>query len=160
MLIKNVIDEDFINYKKPSMFIAFPYCSFKCDKEAGCSVCQNSQLTKEKNINISIDKLVDRYINNPITSAVICGGLEPLDSWEDLQAFVCCIRYRTPDDIIIYTGYTEEEVKDKITWLSLYENIIVKFGRFTPNQESHYDKILGVTLASPNQYAKQIGDIV
>jgi len=34
-------------------------------------------------------------------------------------------------------------------------NIIVKFGRYRPNQEKHYDKILGVFLASDNQYAKE-----
>lgn len=160
MLIKNLIDEDFVNYKKPSMFIAFPYCSFKCCKEAGCSVCQNSQLAHEPNIEVQIDNILNRYINSPITSAIVCGGLEPLDSWEDLQAFICYVRHYIPDDIVIYTGYKEEEIKDKIDWLSLYENIIVKFGRFIPNQEGHYDEVLGVTLASPNQYAKQIGDIV
>ena len=32
MIIKGLIDEDFINYKKPSMVIEFPYCNFKCDK--------------------------------------------------------------------------------------------------------------------------------
>ena len=31
--IKDVIDEDFANYKKPSMFIATSQCSFKCEKE-------------------------------------------------------------------------------------------------------------------------------
>jgi hypothetical protein len=39
MVIKGIVDEDFVNYKKPSMFIIMPYCDFKCDKEAGCSIC-------------------------------------------------------------------------------------------------------------------------
>jgi hypothetical protein len=34
-------------------------------------------------------------------------------------------------------------------------NIIVKFGRYRPNQEPHFDKVLGVELASDNQYAKE-----
>jgi len=46
---------------------------------------------------------------------------------------------------------------DKIALLSRYKNVIVKFGRFIPNQEKHYDEILGVELASPNQYAKILG---
>ena len=33
MIIKQLIDEDFVNYKVPSMFIAFPRCTFKCEKE-------------------------------------------------------------------------------------------------------------------------------
>lgn len=39
MLIKNLIEEDFVNYKKPSMVVLFPNCSFKCDKECGRPVC-------------------------------------------------------------------------------------------------------------------------
>ena len=30
MLIKDIIDEDFINYKKPSMFIGTVKCDWKC----------------------------------------------------------------------------------------------------------------------------------
>ena len=33
--------------------------------------------------------------------------------------------------------------------------IAIKYGRFIPNQETHFDSMLGVTLASPNQYAKK-----
>ena len=35
MKIKNIIEEDFVNYKVPSMFIATSRCDFKCDKECG-----------------------------------------------------------------------------------------------------------------------------
>ena len=38
----------------------------------------------------------------------------------------------------------------------LYSNIIIKFGRFIPNREPHFDEVLGVNLASNNQYAKRI----
>ena len=41
MFVKGIIDEDFVNYKKPVMYIAFPCCSFKCDKENGARYCQN-----------------------------------------------------------------------------------------------------------------------
>ena len=163
MLIKGLVDEDFVNYKKPSMYIAFPNCSFKCDKEAGCAICQNSQLANEPSIEFNVNQMVERYINNPITSAIVCGGLEPLDSWDDLLALIINLRYYTNDDIVIYTGYTEEELESTyinanliLETLSLYENIIIKFGRFIPNQEKHYDETLGVELASPNQYARRI----
>ena len=33
--------------------------------------------------------------------------------------------------------------------------VIVKYGRFRPNQEPHYDEVLGIKLASINQYAKE-----
>jgi organic radical activating enzyme len=156
MKVKNVIFEDFINFKFPSLFIGFPQCSFKCNLDCGQPVCQNYLLSKDKTIDIEIDDLIDNYILNPITHAVVCGGLEPFDTWEDLRTLVDKFRIYTTDPIVIYTGYTEKEVQDKIEVLKNYENIIVKFGRFIPDKEPHMDKVLGVKLASPNQYAKEI----
>ena len=89
MLIKDIIETDTVNYKKISMFIIFPTCSFKCDKEYGGTICQNSELIKTPNIKICADKIVQKYINNPITNAIVCGGLEPFDSWEDLWNLIC-----------------------------------------------------------------------
>lgn len=156
MIIKGIIDEDFVNYKKPSMTIEFPYCSFKCDKDCGQQVCQNSALVNEPNISISIYKVIDRYLNNPITKAIVCQGLEPFDSKDDLITFIDRFRRRTDDDIVIYTGYTKKELQAEIQLLQNFNNIIIKFGRFIPNQPSHFDDILGVALASPNQYAERI----
>lgn len=166
MKIKGLIEYDICNYSKPSMFIIFPKCSFKCDHECGMTVCQNSSLAKEPEIEIPIEEIVDRYLNNPLTHAFVFGGLEPFDSMESLLPLINCIRakYRCDDDIVIYTGYTEKEFTKEGTILAdyyqcickFYKNIIIKFGRFQPNQEPHFDEILGVELASPNQYAKRI----
>lgn len=157
MQIKFLIDEDFINYKKPSMFIgAGISCSFKCDKDCGQEVCQNSSLSREPTIRFSIKKIVKRYIDNPITSAIVIGGLEPFDNYQEVKALVSELRYKTNDDIVIYTGYNKEEIKDKISDLSIFPNIIIKFGRFVPNSQTRMDKILGVKLASANQYAECI----
>lgn len=170
MIVKGIIDEDFVNYKKPSMTIEFPYCSFKCDKDCGQQVCQNSALVHTPNIDIPVYKLIERYINNPITHAIVFQGLEPFDSYYDLWDFIYTLRvfYSNYDDIVIYTGYTKEELKQMTIETGLgtkniiehlkYKNgnIIIKFGRFIPNQPSHFDDILGVTLASPNQYAERI----
>lgn len=156
MKIKGLVDEDFVNYKKPSMFLLFNRCSFKCDKECGCQVCQNSALANEKNIEITVDKIIDRYMTNPITKALVCGGLEPFDSWEDLQCLILNFRYYTNDDIVIYTGYYKEEIdKEKIDWLKLYSPIIIKYGRFIPNNEEYFNNDLGVKLASKNQYTEK-----
>lgn len=156
MLIKNLIDEDFVNYKKPVMYIAFPRCSFKCDKEAGCAICQNSALANEPDIEISELEIVSRYVKNPITKAIVMSGLDPFDSPAMLYNLIEEFRKYTNDDIIIYTGYKKEEISHLIDELKKYPNIIIKFGRFIPNQEFHYDEILGVKLASPNQYARRI----
>ena len=157
MRIKGLVEEDFVNYKKPSMFIIFPYCTFKCDKEAGCTVCQNSALANEPVIEITPIEIVSRYVKNPITKAVVFGGLEPFDSiW--LLRLIIEFRKYTNDEIVIYTGYTEEELEEDgiLTAIKKYDNIIIKFGRFIPNQEKHYDELLGVELASSNQYARRI----
>jgi hypothetical protein len=157
MIVKEVRDEDFTSYKKPSMVIGFPSCTFKCERECGCrGMCQNSALVTAPNIEISINSLIERYMNNPITRAVICAGLEPMDSWEDLQCFIMNFRYWSGDDIVIYTGYNKDEIRDKVEWLKLYEPIIIKYGRFVPNQQPHYDETLGIKLASDNQYAEVI----
>lgn len=135
------------------MFIIFPKCSFKCDKEANCEICQNSHLAKEPIINYSVDKIVERYKTNPITKAVVCGGLEPFDTLDDLTNLISTIRRASDDDIVIYTGYKEEEIFPVVeNLISKYKNIIIKYGRYIPNQENKYDEILGITLASNNQY--------
>ena len=158
MIVKEIRDEDFTSYKKPAMILGFPSCSFKCCKEGNfpIEVCQNHSLAQIPNIEVTVNSLIERYMNNPITHAVVCGGMEPLDSWEDLQCFIINFRYWCGDDIVIYTGYNKDEIKDKIEWLKLYEPIVIKYGRYVPNQQPHYDEVLGVYLASNNQVAERI----
>lgn len=153
MTLKGIINEDYINYKKISMTLIFPRCNnFKC----GTEYCQNSSLTKEKDIELEISDVVTRYLNNPITESVVMQGLEPFDSWDNLLGFVDCLRKLSDDDIVIYTGYNKEEIVDKVFVLSNYKNIIIKFGRYIPDQAKHYDAILCAYLASDNQYAEKI----
>ena len=157
MLIKGLVQEDFVNYKKPSMFVSTATCSFKCDRESGTQCCQNSALALQPDIEIGIGRLVAMYTGNPITQAVVFGGLEPMDQFEDVSKFIS--RLRTTgcrDDVVIYTGYNKTEISDKLWMLAAFPNIIVKFGRFVPNSEPRFDAVLGVTLASKNQYAEKI----
>ena len=156
MIIKQLLDEDFVNYKKPSMFIGFPSCSWKCYKEYGMQVCQNSALASSPRKNIGFKTIVNRYINNPITSSVVCGGLEPFDTWDDLYGLVTYLRVSTQDDIVVYTGYYKKEIEVYIDELKVFPNIIIKFGRYIPGCAKHYDEVLGVYLASDNQYAERI----
>ena len=156
MIIKGIQEEDFINYKKPSMFISFSSCTWKCEKECGRKVCQNGTLATTPNINIGIKTIVNKYINNPITKSIVCGGLEPFDTFDDLLQLIAYLRVLTDDDIVIYTGYYKEEIADRIALLSKYKNIVIKYGRYIPDQKEHYDEVLGVSLASENQYAERI----
>jgi hypothetical protein len=180
MVIKGITDEDFINYKVPSMFIATAHCSFKCDKEYGLQICQNGMLAQLPDIAISLPELFKRYTGNPITKAVVFGGLEPFDDFAELLKFVYFFRNGGwDDDIVIYTGYTKEELENAvwdaylvdhvglekywnssplncISALQHFPNIVIKFGRYIPDQTPHYDPVLGICLASDNQYAERI----
>ena len=156
MHVKQIIFEDFVNYKKPSMFIGFSKCSFKCDKEFGSCICQNSSLANSPSIEVSEKEIAERYISNPITSSIVCGGLEPFDTFEELINLITEIRSLIDDDIVIYTGYKYEEIKDKINILKNFNNIIIKFGRYIPNSSKKYDDVLGIYLSSENQYALRL----
>ena len=155
MIVKDLKSEDFVNYKKPSMFIAMGSCDYKCCIEAGIdkSVCQNDALHRAPDIRIDARVLVDEYLRNPITEAVVLGGLDPLREFCDVQEFVSAFREKCDDDIVIYTGYYAHEVTKEINWLRQFPNIIVKYGRYIPNRPSVFDHVLGVELASDNQHA-------
>jgi hypothetical protein len=96
----------------------------------------------------------------PITEAIVVGGLEPFDSPEDLLRLVKYFRAVSQDDIVIYTGYTEDELMHDEAChnyiIEKYKNIIIKYGRYVPNQEPHYDEVLGIYLRSDNQYAEKL----
>ena len=84
--------------------------------------------------------------------------MEPLDQFAELISLIKDFREVSDDDIVIYTGYTDAEVRIMGVYdmLKQYKNIILKTGRFIMNQPSHYDELLGVELVSPNQYAERI----
>lgn len=159
MKLVNIIEEDFTNYRKPGMFLGFPYCSGKCNSPEK-TVCQNEALRNvpEKDlIDISPDEIVKRFENNPISRALICGGLEPFDSFDDLVDICSAFRKNFSGaywPIVIYTGYYPHEIKEQLFILMMkFTNITVKFGRYIPGDEPHPDPYLGVNLASDNQYA-------
>ena len=158
MKLKGIIDYDCTNYKEPVLTLEFPYCDFKCDKLNGCQVCQNSSLVKEPTIEISLKTIWKLYKQNPLTKGFCLQGLEPLDSIDDVLNFIKYIRGNNfcNDPIIIYTGYDKEEVTKFIYQIIDFDNIIIKWGRFIKGQNLHYDRILGVNLASDNQYAEKI----
>lgn len=156
MILKGIIESDTVNYRKISMVLEFPKCTFKCDKECGMQICQNCKLASAPDIEIDDEVIIQMYINNPVTEAIVMQGLEPFDSLPEVIKFIKKFRKVSNDDIVIYTGYTEEEVFPYLDYLKQFNNIIVKFGRFIPNDKPYYDIFLGVELASSNQYARRI----
>lgn len=156
--LKQIIDEVFQDYQKPSMLLATCQCDWKCLKEQGLDIfiCQNSELFQQKTVDVSIDKIIDRYINNPITKAIVIAGLEPILQFDEILTFLNHFREHTEDDVVIYTGYYPEELQSEIRQLKQYKNIIMKFGRYISGRDKRFDEVLGIWLVSDNQYAEKI----
>ena len=160
MRIKNLIDEDFINYKLPSMFIGSIKCGGKCCSEQNIpfSICQNDEWRKLKILNVDDLAIIKRYLGNNLTKSIVFGGLEPFEQFEELIQFIHKLRidFSCKDDVVIYTGYYENEITKEISELKKYENIVIKYGRYLINSNKKYDDVLGIYLASENQYGERI----
>lgn len=158
MKIRDIIQEDFVNYKDPCMFINMGLCNWKCCTEQGLdiSICQNSDMANMPEMDIDDDVIIKMYVSNQITNALVIGGLEPFTYVNELYKFIYKLRKVSDDTVVIYTGYYPEELYEELNQFSEFENIIIKFGRYIPNQKKHLDPILGVELASDNQYAVKL----
>lgn len=157
------------DYKKTSLYIAFPFCSGKCGNK-----CQNRVFWQQKDkrnndihlINYSEDEIVSYYNKLKTHESVVMGGLEPLDSLEDVIN-LCnkLLENDKPVDIIIYTGYTKEEfLKIEPKFYDVFKNlkpnatncIIFKLGRYDLSQDVEYfNYTLGAKLATSNQFTRK-----
>ena len=156
MKVKAIQEEDFTNYKECSLFPGTSFSDFKCQKENPECKCQNSPLAIAPIKEVSVDSIIKQFDNDIFTKAIVFGGLEPMLQIDELLDFIKVFRVNHSNTIVIYTGYYESEIEEQLAKLRKFQNIIIKFGRFIPNQESHFDEVLGVYLASDNQYAKKI----
>lgn len=160
MRVKTIVDEDFVNYKKPSMFIGTISCNGKCCIEANIplSVCQNDGWRSCAPVVLSDREICMRYLANEYTNAIVIGGLEPFEQSREVYKLIWTLRnvFDCNDDAVIYTGFYPDEIEDQVKCLSEFDNIIIKFGRFVPNRPHRIDEVLGVELASDNQYAIKI----
>lgn len=153
-----IISEDFVNTSWCTFTIMSGIsCTFKCNKESKCDVCQNKDLNNTAIKDYNIDDIISIYKKQYLPNSITFQGLEPLDNLKQLLWFIYYFRLSSNDRIYIWTGYTEDECSDLIYLIEhvmKWCNIIIKYGRFIPNQKPHYDNILGVNLISDNQYAK------
>lgn len=159
MRVKTIVPERFQDYKLPSMFISTCFCDYKCCHEQGLDieVCQNAPLAQQENKEIDNETIYKKFASNPITKAVCLGGLEPMLQINEVLELIETFRKHGEDcPFVIYTGYYPNEIPEPLERLKQYKNIIVKFGRFVPNSQSKYDEVLGIKLASSNQYAEVI----
>lgn len=164
MFLIDVKTDNLVDYKKTSILLVFPYCSGKCGPN-----CQNWNLRKLHQtdyINVTSQDIVQLYKSLDTHNAVVMAGLEPLDSLDDVLSIIDRINLqRKACDIVIYTGYTEEEYNERFEQKiikafkanSRYPNkkLIVKIGRYDEDfKKSWHSDILGVNLATINQIVK------
>lgn len=104
------------------------------------------------------DKVIyEHFVNNPITKAVVIGGMEPMLQLDEVESLIKLFRDNGNDsEFVIYTGYYPEEITEQLESLKSLGTIVIKFGRFIPDRPSRYDDVLGITLSSDNQFAKKI----
>lgn len=159
MRLRQVKLEDFVNYKKISLFLGTCFCDWKCctEQKVDLSVCQNTRLVQSAIIEYSPKDIYhDMYCASSLHQAVVFGGLEPMLQLNEMLDVIDYFRKNTQDDIIIYTGYEPTEIQQSIEQLKRYPNIFMKFGRFKLNSTHHIDPVLGVELASENQRGVKI----
>lgn len=160
MRVKYIEYEDFINYYKPAMFIGTISCGGKCCLEVGIpmNVCQNDGWRKRAPVELDDDVICQRYLSNSLTNAIVFGGLEPFEQFDEMEKLIHILRYsyHCEDDIVIYTGYNKDEILEYVDRLQRVQNIVIKFGRFVPNSNQRFDEVLGIALASDNQFAERI----
>ena len=159
MIVKLVKQDDFVQYKKPCVVVCFPNCTWKCCTEAGIptSVCQNQEMCGLKDIDVTPEDVYNLYKESLFAESICCSGLEPMLQFDDVLSLLKYFREHDCDaDFVIYTGYYPEEIEPQLSILKQFSNIVLKCGRYIPNRPSKYDDILGITLASDNQYAKLV----
>lgn len=159
MHLKGITVEDFCNYKKPSLFLSTAECDFKCCIEQGLdiSICQNSPTASAPTIELNNESIYKLFIESNITKAVVIGGLEPFLQFSEVIDLVSYFREMGEDcTFVIYTGYYPNEILHEVCELSRLDNIVIKFGRYIPNSNPIFDEVLGINLASSNQFAERI----
>ncbi len=159
MRVKGIIEEDFANYKVPSMFINTCFCDFKCctELDMDIGVCQNAPLAQSPIKEISDDVIYKHFESNPITKAVVVGGMEPMMQIDEIISLISLFRQNGDwSTFVVYTGYYPQEIENELALLRPLGNIVVKFGRFIPNKPSRHDDVLGINLSSDNQFAERI----
>jgi len=157
--LRDIVDECFQDYYKPAMLLATTTCNWKCLVEQGLStsLCQNMPLCENPIVEVLFEDIAQRFLKNSITHAIVIGGFEPMLQQDEIIELVRYLRASNiADDIVIYTGYYPDEVIDAVEKLRQFSNIVVKFGRYRPGHNAHFDNVLGVSLISDNQYAIRI----
>ena len=131
MRLKSLIDEDFVNYKEAAMFIGTTKCGGKCCIEAGIplTVCQNDTWRNAPIVEMDTEELCHRYLDNVLTSAIVIGGLEPFEQFDEIREFIHLMRteFNCDEDTRISLSSLEDtfqiEIPDLMKCLGLHSHL-------------------------------------
>lgn len=144
------IKETYNDYRKVGLLLASPYCINNCEE------CQNKHLKECVPKTHNISDIIGEFKHNKFIKALIFGGLDCFDSFDETLKLIIEFRKYFDYDIVLYTGKRKEQLLQEITILKTIQNIFIKFGEYNKSLPPKYDKIGGITLASSNQYFEQI----
>ena len=104
MKLKFIKRDDFVNYKKCSMFLGTTSCDWKCCKENNlpCSTCQNYPWSNNPIKEFDNKDIISMYLKDGLEESIVFGGLEPMLQFQELVSFIDKFRKVSNDDIIIY----------------------------------------------------------
>lgn len=142
--------EVYNDFKEVGILLASPVCYNNCKN------CQNEHLKNKKPVVYCVEELINEIKNNKFVKSVIFGGLDCFDSFDETFNFISKFRKVSKEDVVLYTGKTEDCLHEKLKLLKQFENIYVKFGEYIENSNSIFDEVGGIWLSSSNQYFKKI----
>jgi len=152
MKLKQILHETYGDYKECSMLLIADNCINKCEG------CHNQHLLQLESKIFPDEEIIKRFVENPLSKAIIFGGLEPMDQAEEVEKFIfTAINMGIACPIIIYTSYNPlsyvfrcSNVMEAIK--QYLGKVIIKHGPYKKDLKPVFNEDLGVTLASSNQY--------
>ena len=100
MKLKQIIDESFGDYKTCSMLLIADKCTWKCEG------CQNRHLSQIPSQNFPDEEILERFCSNPLSEAIVIGGLEPFEQLDEIVIFIGAATKAGLDvPIVVYTGF-------------------------------------------------------
>jgi hypothetical protein len=105
--------------------------------------------------NVRVGPFVEWILENTVNDKIVLGGLEWTEQEDELYILLdTCEEYNA--NVILYTHWSEEEIKQKFPRLLQYD-MYIKFGEYRPELASNDYSSHGIPLASTNQYIKRVG---
>ena len=120
----------------------------------GCKNCINKHLKGAASQSADyIGTFIEQVLDRSLTNLLVLGGLEWTEQIFDLYRvlYVCEM---CGANVILYTHYTEDELKEKFPKLLEYP-IYIKYGAYIEELKSSTHFSYGIPLASTNQYIKK-----